>query len=255
MTVSLDFLPHTVITFLLIFARLGTMMMLMPGFGAGGIPPRIRLGLALAVAFLLYPLISALYPPLPQTVEGIAFLLGHELAVGLILGGTARLLLSAAQVAGATIAYQTGLSFAQTADPSQDGIQGAIIGNFIGVLGVTLIFTTDLHYLVLAGIYGSYTAFAPTADLMLGDAAQFALQVVRDSFVVGVQMAAPFIIFGLVFYLGLGLLSRLMPQIQVFFIAMPANIIVGFILFALLLTMMMGWYLGHVETHLMDLVR
>jgi flagellar biosynthetic protein FliR len=85
---------------------------------------------------------------------------------------------------------------------------------------------------------------------MLGDAADMALNVVSRSFIIGVQMAAPFIVFGLVFYLGLGILGRLMPQIQVFFIAMPANIGIGFLLMALLLTMMMGWYIVHFENEI-----
>jgi flagellar biosynthetic protein FliR len=77
-----------------------------------------------------------------------------------------------------------------------------------------------------------------------------AIQVVAGAFVIGVQMAAPFIVFGLVFYLGIGILSRLMPQMQVFFIAMPATISVGLILLAILLAMIMGWYLMHFESQM-----
>ena len=86
--------------------------------------------------------------------------------------------------------------------------------------------------------------------MMFGDAAQMAIEAVAGAFVIGVQMWAPFIVFGLVFYLGLGILGRLMPQLQVFFIAMPATIAVGLVLFALLLAMMMGWYLMHFEDEL-----
>jgi flagellar biosynthetic protein FliR len=68
--------------------------------------------------------------------------------------------------------------------------------------------------------------------------------------VIGVQMSAPFIVLGLVFYLGMGLLARMMPQLQVFFVVMPATIWVGLILVGLLLTMMMGWYLTHFENEL-----
>jgi len=247
---SIDWLPGTAMVFMLMFARLGTMLMLMPGFGANGIPVRVRLGFALVFTMVMFPLVAGQYPAVPASGFGVLAMLGHELEVGFILGGAARLIMSAAQVAGATIAYQSGLAFAQSADPSQGGVQGAMIGNFIAVLGVTLIFATDLHHLVLAAVYSSYQMFAPTGDLMLADAAEMALDIVAGSFVVGVQMAAPFIVFGLVFYLGLGILARLMPQIQVFCIAMPANIGIGLLLFALLLTMMMGWYLGHVETQL-----
>ena len=89
--------------------------------------------------------------------------------------------------------------------------------------------------------------------LMFDDAAQMAIRTIASAFVIGVQMAAPFIVFGLVFYLGVGILGRLMPQLQVFFIAMPATISVGLILLAILLAMMMGWYLMHFENEMLAL--
>ena len=124
-----------------------------------------------------------------------------------------------------------------------------MIGNFLTLLGITLVFVLDLHHLVLAAIYDSYTYFPTTGSLMLEDVAMMATDVVASAFVVGVQMSAPFIVFGLVFYLGLGLLSRLMPQLQVFFIAMPANVSIGLILLMVLLSAMMGWYVSHFELH------
>ena len=130
---------------------------------------------------------------------------------------------------------------------ARGAIQGAIIGSFLSFLGITLIFATDLHHVALAAIHDSYMIFSPTDPLMFGDVAQMAIEVVASAFVIGVQMAAPFIVFGLVFYLGVGILGRLMPQLQVFFIAMPATIMVGLILLALLLAMMMGLYLMHFE--------
>jgi flagellar biosynthesis protein FliR len=153
----------------------------------------------------------------------------------------------AASVAGSVIAFQAGLSGAQGADPINGGAQGALIGAFLSMLGVTLIFATNLHHVALLAIRDSYTIMPPTAPLMFGDAANMAVQSAASAFVVGVQMSAPFIVLGLVFYLGMGILARMMPQLQIFFITMPATIWVGLVLFALLLTMMMGWYLTHYE--------
>lgn len=247
MTVSWG--PEVAYYFFLIFARIGTMLMLLPALGEQTIPARMRLTFALVFSFILYPLLVAQLGAVPQTLGGLMTALGHELAVGFILGGLIRLILSAAQVAGAVIAYQMGLSMAQTTDPTQSGVQGAIVGNFLAMLGVTLIFVTNLHHMLLAGIYASYDYFPPDAPLMLGDAAQMAVEIIATAFIVGVQMSAPFLVFGLVFYLGLGILGRLMPQIQVFFMAMPANIIIGLILFALLLSLTMTLYIGHIEDH------
>src|SRR5690606_18658470 len=124
---------------------------------------------------------------------------------------------------------------------------------FLSFLGITLIFATDLHHVALAAIHDSYMIFAPGAPLMFGDVAQMAIQTIAGAFVIGVQMSAPFIVFGLVFYLGMGILARMMPQLQVFFVAMPATISVGLVLLALLLSMMMGWYLMHYEDTLATL--
>lgn len=241
--------PDVAYYFFLIFARIGTILMLMPALGEQTIPARMRLSFALVFSFILYPVILPHLGAVPGNVAGLAAALGHELAIGFIIGGLTRLILTAAQVAGAVIAYQMGLSMAQTADPTQSGVQGAIVGNFLAMLGVVLIFTTDLHHMLLAGAYASYDYFPPDQPLMLGDAAEMAVRIIAQSFIIGVQMAAPLLVFGLVFYLGLGILGRLMPQIQVFFMAMPANIIIGLILFAMLLGLMIGLYMTHLEDH------
>lgn len=248
MTVGLAWLPQTAFLFILIFARTGTILMLLPALGEQAIPAQMRLTFALAFALVLLPLLSSTLPPLPGDLGSIGFILLHEVAVGLILGGITRLIVLATQVAGAIIAAQTGLSVAQGADPSQSGIQGVVIGNFLSMLGITMIFATDLHHLALAAIVQSYKMMGPTDPLMFSDAMQMALRMTSDAFVVGTQMAAPFIVFGLVFNVGMGILSRLMPALQVYFLSTPANIGIGVILFALLLTSMMGWYLSHVQS-------
>jgi flagellar biosynthetic protein FliR len=250
-TVGLDWLPNTAFLYLLLFTRIGAILMLMPALGEDMIPARMRLSFALAFTLVVYPLLSPSLPALPEDVMAIVGLIFHELAVGLILGAIARLTVSATQVAGAIIAFQVGLSTAMAADPTQTGVQGAIFGSFLSFLGMVLIFATDLHHLALAATYDSYMVFPLDAPLMFDDAAQMAIRTVASAFSIGIQMSAPFIVFGLVFNLGAGILARLMPALQVFFLLMPANIFAGLALFALLLTMMMGWYLSAFENHLM----
>src|SRR5690606_3131582 len=161
-------------------------------------------------------------------------------------GMSARLIMSSLHIAGNIIALQTGLAFAQNVDPTQGG-QGAMIANFLSLLAVTLIFVTGLHHLLIAAMRDSYDLFRPGEMLPVGDFWQLAVMVVSGAFVLGLQLAAPFLVFGLVFYLGLGILSRLMPQIQIFFIAMPANIGLGLALLLLLLGAMMNWFLQDFE--------
>lgn len=250
MTVGLDWLPQTAFTYLLIFARVGSMLMLMPALGETTIPVRMRLSFALLFSLVLYPLLSSGLPAMPAEIYAMVVLLLHELAIGLILGALTRLITQATQVAGAIIAFQAGLSSAMAADPSQGGVQGAVVGSFLSFLGLALVFATDLHHVALAAIHDSYAVFPPTAPLMFDDAAQMAIRAVTGGFTVGVQMSAPFIVYGLIFNLGMGILSKLMPQLQVFFIAMPANVMIGMALLALLTIAMMGLYIGHFESEL-----
>ncbi len=250
MTIGLDWLPATAFTYMILFARIGSMMMLMPALGEQMIPMRMRLGFALAFTLVLFPLLSDIIPAMPDDLGAMVGILGHELAIGLMIGSIVRITVMATQVAGAIVAFQTGLSGAMAADPTMSGMQSAVFASFLSFLGVTLIFATDLHHVALAAIYDSYMVFSPTDPLMFEDAMQMAIRTIAGAFTVGVQMAAPFVVFGLVFNLGAGILARLMPQLQVYFVLMPANIIVGLLLFAILLTMMMGWYLTAFENHL-----
>jgi flagellar biosynthetic protein FliR len=167
--------------------------------------------------------------------------LGEELFIGAVLGLTARLTISALQVAGSVIAQQLGLGFVTAVDPNQ-GQQTVIVGNFLTILGITLVFTVDLHHLVIAALNDSYTLFRPGEVPLLGDVAALTTRTIAAAFRVGIQLSAPFLVFGLLFNLGLGVLSRLMPQMQVFFVGMPLSILLGFIMLLMVIGMMMGTF-------------
>jgi flagellar biosynthetic protein FliR len=116
------------------------------------------------------------------------------------------------------------------------------------VLGVTLFFATDLHHLVIIALNDSYTLFQPGDIPLLGDVAALTTRTIANAFRVGIQLSAPFLVFGLLFNLGLGVLSRLMPQMQVFFVGVPLSILIGFLVLLVAVGAMMGVFLGSVET-------
>src|SRR5262249_5384331 len=117
--------------------------------------------------------------------------------------------------------------------------------NFLTVLGLTLLFTTDAHHLVIAALNDSYKIFSPGELMPSGDVASLAVKAFTSAFKIGIQLSAPFIVFGLVFNVGLGLLAPMMPQMQVYFVAMPLSIIAGFLIFAVVLVTMMGTFLDY----------
>jgi flagellar biosynthetic protein FliR len=252
MQFNVSFLPDLAAAFMLVFARIGTMVMLLPGLGEMNVPVRVRLTMALALAAVLLPLHQSAYQVDLKSFGPLLGMLGEELFIGVVLGLAARLTMSALQVAGSVIAQQIGLAFVTAIDPTQ-GEQGAIVGNFLSMLGVTLIFAVDLHHLVIAGLNDSYTLFAPGELPLLGDVAALTTRTVADAFRIGIQLSAPFLVFGLLFNVGLGVLSRLMPQMQVFFVGMPLTILLGLLILAFVLGAMMTVYLSDVRHMLTEL--
>ena len=246
MRVDISFLPGLAAAFLLTFARIGTMLMLLPGIGEQNMPTRVRLTIALVLTAVLLPAHQKAYTVDLTALGPVMVMLFQEIIIGAVLGLTARLAISALQIAGSVVAQQMGLGFVTAIDPTQ-GQQGMLVGNFLTLLGITLVFATDLHHLVIEALNDSYTLFQPGEMPLVGDVAQHVTQVVTTAFRIGIQLAAPFLVFGLLFHLGLGVLSRLMPQLQVFFIGLPLSILLGMLLLLLVVGAMMGTFVGYLE--------
>ena len=246
MHIDISVLPGLAAAFMLIFARIGTMVMLLPGIGEQNMPMRVRLTMALVLTAVLLPAHQKAYTIDLSALGPLLLMAVQEILIGAVLGMTARLAISALQIAGSVVAQQFGLGFVTAIDPTQNQ-QGLLVGNFLTLLGITLIFATDLHHLVIEALNDSYNIFQPGEMPLAGDVAKHITQVVATSFRIGIQLAAPFLVFGLLFNLGLGVLARLMPQMQVFFIGLPLSILLGLLLLMLVVGAMMGTFIGYIE--------
>lgn len=252
MRIDVSFLPALAATYLLVFARVGTMIMVLPGLGEIAVPTRIRLTVALMLAAVLFPLHRAAYQVDVRSLSSLITMLVQEVMVGAVLGIAARLAVSALQLTGAVVAQQLGLGFVTSVDPTL-GQQGVIIGNFLAMLGVVLIFATDTHHLVIAALNDSYSIFAPGEMPSTGDVAALASRTAAGAFRIGVQLSAPFLVFGILFNIGLGVLSRLMPQMQVFFVGVPLSIFLGFLILIVVLGAMMWGFLDYLQSVLREI--
>lgn len=237
-----EFLQNEAFAFFIVFARIGAALMLLPGFGEVYVSPRLRLLLAMTISAAIFPIVVEHVPSLPDHVLTLFLVVLAEIMIGLFLGGAARLMLAALQTGGMLMAHAMNLTAAQVFDPSQ-GTQGTLTGNFIGLMGVVLIFATNLHHVMLAAIVNSYTIFPVGVMPPTGDFAALATRIVADGFALALQLAAPLLFVALIFQVGLGILARLMPQMHVFFIGMPLQILLGFSVFAVTLAVTMTWFL------------
>jgi len=255
MTINLldYYLITQIMAFFMIFVRIGSALMVMPGFGEVYVSPRIRLLFALIFSLLLTPMLEPRMPILPTSGFALAILVFGELLVGSFLGLIVRVMLSAVHVAGTIIAMQSSLSVAAVFDPSS-GAQSPVVSNILTMLAITLFFTLNLHHIMLAALVQSYDVFPPAAFPSVSDMNILYVRVMADSFTLGVMLSAPHIIFSLLFYVAGGLMTRLMPNFQVFFVMMPVQITIGLILMMASLPLLMDIFMNFMQSQLYDFV-
>ena len=248
-----ELLSAELFTVLLVFIRVGAAIMLLPGYGEPYVSPRIRLLMALMIALVVTPVLAPGLPELPISAIALAALLSGEVLIGVFLGTLTRLFLSTLTTAGMVIAYMSTMANALVTDPSA-AQQGSIAGSFLTVVALLTIFTLDLHHMMLFAVVDSYELFVPGQVPPVGDFADMVTRVVSKTFLLAFQIAAPFVVVGLVFFLGLGLLGRLMPQMQVFFVAMPLQIAIGILVLAVVLPAAMRWFANGFQETLLPFV-
>ncbi|MES2711506.1 MAG: flagellar biosynthetic protein FliR [Pseudomonadota bacterium] len=234
-------LPGLAFQAALLFARVGAAAMLLPGLGEQEVSPQIRLALGLGMVPLLLPALAPVLPAAPDDVAGAVRLVLLEILVGIWLGGLARLVTLAFAVAGQVVALMLGLASALVPD-AQLGGQGTAISRKFALLAIVLVLGTGLYMLPLRALAQSYTVLPAGAAWPAGDTAETFAQAASDSFALALQLAAPFMLGAIVLNVALGLLSRLAPQVQIYFVAIPGQILAGIALLAVLLPAMLGAY-------------
>lgn len=239
--------------FLLITVRLAALIMVVPIFGEQSIPARARVGFSFVVALVVYPTISNSLPTMPASVVSLVLMFIQELTIGLILGLSIRILLSSLHTAGSIIAFQIGLAAAQAFDPAQ-GTQSVIVAAFFNLVATVMILATDLHHLMLKGMVYSYHKFPIGEAVPITDFASLVTGFVVGAFLLGFQIASPFIVYGMTYNLGLGLVARMVQGFQVFFVGMPINIFLGFVLISVLLASIMNLFLSRFEELLLAMI-
>ena len=233
-----EFLNLNIFGLMMVITRLGTAMALMPGFSAAYVPIRARLAIGLALSVLVMPVVADLLPVMPPSALEMFMLLLVEFIAGAFIGTLTRILIGALQTAGTMISYFSSMANAFVQDPVAEQ-QSSTIAGFLSVTGLLLIFVTDMHHVMLRAAVDSYMLFTPGRVLPMGDMADSVARLTADSFTLGVRMSAPFVVTAVAYYLGLGILGRLMPALPVFFFGLPVQIILQIMVLSLTLSAMM----------------
>jgi flagellar biosynthetic protein FliR len=228
----IESLPALAFQAVLLFARLGAAVMLLPGLGEADIPAPVRLALALGLVLLLLPGVSPGLPAAPQADGEALRLVVQEVVVGLWFGALARLVALALSVAAQAIAMLVGLQALLATDPEMGG-QGTALSRLFGLLSAALVLGTGLYAIALRALAESYALIPAGAPVPTGLAAETVAAAGAASLALALRLAAPFVIGAVVLNLALGLLARLAPQVQTFFVAVPGQILAGLALLML----------------------
>lgn len=240
-------LPGWAWAFMLVLARVGSAVMLLPGFGEAEVPMPVRAALATALTLVMLPVVAPHLPPAPA--DGLRALLAvaAEVIAGLWLGWLARLLVLALPMAAQIAAGMIGLANVLQPDPAL-GPQSSALARLFALAAPVAIMAAGLHALPLAALEGSYHVIPAGLALPGGDAAQAVVQAVGTSFALALRLAAPFVVAAIVWNVALGLLAKLVPQLQIYFAAMPAQILGGILLVGLLSAAVLSAWLGELRS-------
>ena len=234
-------LPAWAFAFVLLLCRTGAACMLIPGSGEAEVPMLIRAGFAVALTVLLLPVVAPDMPPPPDDAWRSFGMVAAELASGLLLGWLARLVMVALSLAGQILAVVSGHSSVLQPD-SVLGAQGAAIGRLMSLAAPVLVFASGLYAMPLAAMVASYRVIPAGALLPAGDTAQTVVEAVAACFALALRLAGPFVLASIVWHVALALLGRLVPNLQVYFLAAPAQLLGGLMLLAVLASaLLVAW--------------
>ncbi len=226
-------LPGWAFALMLVLSRVSGVCILLPGLGEAEVPMTIRAGAALGMSLLLLPVLQPALPAMPENIFLLVGWIAGEVMCGLWLGWIARLPMLALPAAGQLAAGALGLSNVLQPDPTL-GPQTSALSRLFAMAAPAILLSSGLYALPLAALTHSYQAIVPGTWLPAGDLAQSVTVAVGESFAFALQLAGPFIAAGIIWQVGMGVLARLVPQLQIYFAAMPGQILGGLLLLALL---------------------
>ena len=236
----------SVYAYLMIFLRMGTIFMLTPGFSASYVNVQIRLIFALAVSLVSMPLITPMLPEEPKNFSIMVQYILNEISIGIFLGMIMQFLFFALNLAGSIASQAIGFANAQIFDPTFQN-QTMLIESFLSIIAITLVFIMDIHHIMLEAIIDSYYLFVPGKPIPWDDFASHMTDTITKSFTFGFKLGSPFIAFTIIFYTSIGLVSRLMPQLNIFFLSLPLQIYLGIGLLFVTAPIIVSVFLGYFD--------
>ena len=218
--------------FFLIMLRISATIVFLPIFSSRNIPMIFKIGLALCVSFILFPILTS--SKAPFIIEPVSFLIGiaGEIIIGVIIGLCVRLIFTAVQLSGQLVGFQMGFAIANVMDPVTSS-HSSIIAQLNNLIALMIFLAVNAHHLLLQGMVESFRlvplfGFSFSNSLM----EQF-MKLSCNMFIIAIKIGSPIIVALLLTSVAFGLIARTVPQMNIFIVAMPLKIVIGMLFLAL----------------------
>jgi flagellar biosynthetic protein FliR len=245
-------LPQSIAVFLLMLVRVGTMLMLMPGFSGRSVPAPIKVIFSVVVTLTLVPFSqtnAAQFNDPGRFAVGV----GQEFLVGLLMGFGIALIFGAVEMAAGLINIQMGLNLSPAFNPSFN-MTGGALDTFYMLIASLIFFGADAHHLLILALQRSFVTIPVGAATFSQSGQQTLAALTEVMFVDALRIGLPVAGTLLLADVALGILSRMVPQMNVFFVGLPAKMLVGFGLILLTMPFLLGVLHTMMSSGLVDMV-
>ena len=223
---QLSFPLEQIQLFILVLVRVGAIVFSIPFLDSRSIPMVFKAGLAVAVTALVLPNLSLPAQPIIDNPLALVLGMAGEMAVGLIIGFTTQLLFAGIQLAGQLGGFQMGFAIANVVDPASS-LQIPVLAQFINLFALMVFMGLNIHLYFIKALADGFTLIPLWGVHFNGDLFHLIMQVAGNAFVIAVQVGAPVMVSMLLTSVALGFTARTVPQMQIFIVAMPLQIMLG----------------------------
>ncbi len=246
---------HNLVVFVIIFTRITGLFASAPFFATYPIPTQVKVWFAGFIAFIMFPMVSStLNFAVPSAFPDLMVYLLREFGVGFMIGFIGNLIFVAAQVGGEFISLQIGLTMSQVLDPATGNNSPIMSQMFVYIISFVFI-ALNAHQWLFAAIYKSFTAFPPGLEFVFtGEVVSHILHLSAQMFTIAISMILPVFCVMFVAEVLMGFTSKMMPQMNIFMVAIPLKIYVGIMLILMFLSPMVSYLSNMVQNYLKGIV-
>lgn len=228
----LNFNPRDLEVLVYVFVRVGSIILFAPVLGSGMIPVRLRIGLVLLISVVVFPLVRSLAMPHPRGLFELAVFSASEAVIGMTIAYAVRMVFTAVQLAGNLIDFQMGFGVVNVIDP-QTNSQVSVTAQVQNILAILIFFILDVHHFIIQAVVDSFFTINPQRFAFSPLTMEIILRLFSAAFVTAIKLAAPAMAILFFLSVGMGLVARTVPQMNVFILGFPLQIALGLIMLGL----------------------